>query len=699
VKIYDGEKIRNVALLGHADTGKSQLASAMLYTAGITTRLGKVDDGTSVTDFDEEEIERGFSISAALANAEWNDTKINLIDTPGFNIFLYEAEAALKAADAALIVVHAVSGVEVQTEKTWGFCQKYKLPRALVMNQMDRERASFKRTLDALTNAFGRSVIPIQLPIGEEKDFCGVIDLVRMRAALYERDGSGKAKDSEIPAEMQEAATAAHEALVEMVAEGNDELLEEFFDKGTIPIEDLVPGLRQAVAENRLTPVVITSALHNIGTQSLLDFVADYLPAPTAKGTAEGLDHEGGEPVTRKISSDEPASALVFKTFADPFAGRLSLFKVMSGVVKSEATLQNFSRGVAERLAHIAVPQGKTQNPIAELRAGDIGVVAKLKETLTGDTLGDKNAPILYPPVKLAEPAISFAIEPKSRGDEDKLSTAIHRMLEEDLLLRFARDEQTKEFLLSGSGQQHVEVAVSKLKRRYNVEVTLKAPKIPYRETIRGKADAQGKYKKQTGGHGQYGDCKIKMEPMARGEGFDFINDIFGGAIPRNYIPAVEKGILETAARGYLAGYPVVDFRVTLYDGSYHDVDSSELAFKIAGSLAFKKCMEQAKPCLLEPIMDVEINVPENYSGDIMGNLTGRRGRIQGMEPKGHSTIIKAQVPLAEMLTYASDLTSMTQARGSYTMDFSHYDVVPQQIADKIVAEARAAGHGKEEEE
>jgi len=371
----------------------------------------------------------------------------------------------------------------------------------------------------------------------------------------------------------------------------------------------------------------------------------------------------------------------------------------MSGVVKSEATLQNFNRGAAERLAHISVPQGKAQNPVGELRAGDIGVVAKLKETLTGDTLGDKSAPIIYPQLKLAEPAISFAIEPKSRGDEDKLSTAIHRMLEEDLLLRFARDEQTKEFLLSGSGQQHVEVAVSKLKRRYNVEVTLKAPKIPYRETIRGKADAQGKYKKQTGGHGQYGDCKIKMEPLARGEGFDFVNDIFGGAIPRNYIPAVEKGILESAARGFLAGCPVVDFRVILYDGSYHDVDSSELAFKIAGSMAFKKCMEQAKACLLEPVMDVEITVPENYSGDIMGNLTSRRGRIQGMEPKGHSTIVKAQVPLAEMLTYASDLTSMTQGRGSYSMDFSHYDVVPQQIADKIVAEARASGHGKEEEE
>ncbi len=699
MKIYDGENIRNVALLGHADTGKTQLASAMLHTAGVTTRLGKVDDGTSVTDFDEEEIERGFSISASVANAEWNGTKFNLIDTPGFNIFLYEAEAALKAADAALLVVHAVGGVEVQTEKTWGFCQKYDLPRTLVLNQMDRERASFRRTLDALIEAFGRSVIPVQLPIGEEKDFHGVIDLVRMRAALYESDGSGKAKDSDIPADMLEAATTAHEALVEMVAEGNDQLMEEFFDKGTIPVEDLVPGLRQAVAHNRLTPVVVSAALPNIGTQGLLEFIADYLPAPTAKGTIEGLDHEGGQPVTRKISNDEPASAFVFRTVADPFAGRLSLFKVMSGVVKSEATLQNFNRGVAERLAHIAVPQGKAQNAVSELRAGDIGVVAKLKETLTGDTLGDKNAPIIYPQVKLAEPAISFAIEPKSRGDEDKLSTAIHRMLEEDLLLRFARDEQTKEFLLSGSGQQHVEVAVSKLKRRYNVEVTLKAPKIPYRETIRGKADAQGKYKKQTGGHGQYGDCKIKMEPLARGEGFDFVNDIFGGAIPRNYIPAVEKGIQESATRGYLAGYPVVDFRVILYDGSYHDVDSSELAFKIAGSMAFKKCMEMAKPCLLEPIMNAEITVPENYSGDIMGNMTSRRGRIQGMEPKGHSTVIKAQVPLAEMLTYASDLTSMTQGRGSYSMDYSHYDIVPQQIADKIVSEARAAGHGKEEEE
>jgi elongation factor G len=699
VKIYDGENLRNVALVGHADTGKTQLVSALLFAAGMVNRFGKVDDGTSVTDYDEEEVERSFSINAALAYAEWGSVKINFIDTPGFNLFLHETEAALTAADAGLVLVHGVSGVEVQTEKTWKFCERLGLPRALVVNQMDRDRASFERTLESLRAAFGRSVIPVQIPIGEEKNFRGVIDLVRLRAALYEANGSGKAKDAEIPAELADAAGAAHEALVEMVAEGNDKLMEEFFDKGTIPVEDLVPGLKQAIAEKRITPVVACAGLPNIGSETLLNFIVDYLPSPVERGEAEGLEHEGGNAAKRPIANAQPVSVYVFKTVSDAFAGRVSYFKVMSGVLQNEANLSNFNRGGTERLSHIAVLQGKTQTPIAELRAGDLGVVAKLKDTLTGDTLGDKSAPIVYPKVKLAEPAISFAIEPKSRGDEDKLSTSIHKMLEEDLLLRFARDPQTKEFLLSGSGQQHVEVAVSKLKRRYNVEVTLKAPKIPYRETIRAKADAQGKHKKQTGGHGQYGDCFIKMEPLQRGSGFEFVNDIFGGAIPKNFIPAVEKGIVEAAARGYLAGYPVVDFRVTLYDGSYHDVDSSEMAFKLAGSKAFKACMLQAKPCLLEPIMNVEITVPENYSGDIMGNLNSRRGRIQGMEPRAGSSVTKAQVPLAEMLTYASDLTSMTQGRGTYAMEFSHYDVVPQQIADKIVTAARAAGHGKEEEE
>ena len=698
MRIYDGQNIRNVALVGHGDSGKTQLISGVLFTAGMVNRLGKVDEGTSVTDYDEEEIQRNFSISAALAYAEWGKVKINFIDTPGYNIFLHETEAALVAADSALLLVHGVAGVEVQTEKTWGFCEKYGLPRVLVINQLDRDRASFERTLEGLRSAFGRAVIPVQLPIGEEKSFRGVIDLVRMKAAIYESDGSGKAKEIEIPADLAAAASKAHEALVEMVAEGNDKLMEEFFDKGTIPVEDLVPGLRQAITEKRLYPVIVSAGLSNIGSENILNVIADYLPSPVERGHVEGLEHEGGQPVKRKIADDQPVSAFVFKTVADPFAGRVSYFKVMSGILKNEANLTNFARGTTERLAHIGVVQGKTQNAIAELRAGDIGAVAKLKETLTGDTLGDKAGPILYPKVTLAEPAISFAIEPKTRGDEDKLSTAIHRMLEEDLLLRFTRDPQTKEFLLSGAGQQHVEVAVSKLKRRFNVEVTLKAPKVPYRETIRGKADAQGRHKKQTGGHGQYGDCKIKMEPLPRGGGFEFENDIFGGAIPKNFIPAVEKGIVDAASKGFLAGYPVVDIKVILHDGSYHEVDSSEIAFKLAGSKAFKKCMEQAKPCLLEPIMNVEITVPENYSGDIMGNLNGRRGRIQGMEAKAGSTVVKAQAPLAEMLTYASDLTSMTQGRGTYSMEYSHYDIVPQPIAEKIIAAHKPSAEAEEEE-
>ena len=699
MKIYDGQSIRNVALVGHGDTGKTQLIAALLFTAGMVNRLGKVDEGTSVTDYDEEEIQRKFSISAALAYAEWGKVKINFLDTPGYNIFMHETEGALVAADAALQLVHAVAGIEVQTEKTWGFCEKYALPRAIVINQMDRDRASFERTLEAVRAAFGRTVIPAQLPIGEEKNFRGVVDLVHMKAYLYDANGSGKPKEAAIPDDLKDAATQAHEALIEMVAEGNDKLMEEFFEKGTIPPEDLVPGLRQAVSERRLYPVLVSAGLLNIGSENLLNFAADYLASPLERREVEGLTHEGGKPLERKVADDQPAAVYVFKTVADPFAGRVSYFKVMSGVLKNDATLQNFTRNTSERLQHVQVMQGKTATAVAELHAGDLGAIPKLKDTLTGDTLGDKPSPIVYPMVKLAEPAISFAIEPKSRGDEDKLSTAIHRMLEEDLLLRFSRDPQTKEFLLSGAGQQHVEVAVAKLKRRFNLEVTLKAPKVPYRETIRAKAEAQGKHKKQTGGHGQYGDCWIRMEPLVRGAGFEFVNDIFGGAIPRNFIPAVEKGIVEAASKGFLAGYPVVDFRVVLYDGSYHDVDSSEIAFKLAGSKGFKKCMEQAKPCLLEPIMNVEITVPESNSGDIMGNLNGRRGRIQGMEPKGGSTMVKAQVPLSEMLSYASDLTSMTQGRGTYSMEFSHYDIVPQGIADKIVAAAKAAGVGKEEEE
>jgi elongation factor G len=699
VKTYQGSDIRNVVLIGHGHTGKTQLVSSLLYTAGMLNRLGKVDDGTSVTDFDEEEIQRKLSISASLAYAEWGKSKINFVDAPGFNIFLHEAEASLAAADTALLLVHAVSGIEVQTEKNWELAEKYKLPRAIVVNQMDRDRASFSRVLSALRERFGRAITPVQLPWGEEKEFHGLIDLVRMKAYAYESNGSGKAKESEIPPELSEVAGSSHESMVEMVAEGNDKLLEEFFEKGTIPVENLEPGLKEAIRERRLCPVLVCAGLPNIGAESLLNFITAYLPSPVERGEWEGVVPNGGHRIKRRFADDQPVGVYVFKTIADPFAGRVSYFRVLSGILKNDATLTNYNRSTTEKFSHIGVVEGKTQTSVPELHAGDLGSVAKLKETLTGDTLGDKAAPVLYPKVVLAEPAISFAIEPKTRGDEDKLSTAIHRMLEEDLLLRFSRDPQTNEFLLAGSGQQHVEVSVSKLKRRFNVEVTLKAPKIPYRETIRAKAEAQGRHKKQTGGHGQYGDCWIKMEPLPRGSGFEFVNDIFGGAIPRNFIPAVEKGIVEAASKGYLAGYPVVDFRVILYDGSYHEVDSSEIAFKLAGSKAFKACMEQAKPALLEPIMNVEIATPEGYSGDIMGDLNSRRGRIQGMDSQTGSTTVKAQVPLAEMLTYASELTSMTQGRGTYSMEYSHYDFVPPPISEKIVATAKAAGHGKEEAE
>jgi elongation factor G len=522
-----------------------------------------------------------------------------------------------------------------------------------------------------------------------------------MKAFTYEMGGNGKGKEGPIPANMADSAKEAHEKLVELVAEGKDELMEKYFEQGTIPEEDLVPALHEAIREDKLFPVLFTSGLGNIGVDELMDFIVDYTPAATEHHVITGEPVGGnGAPVERKGTDNEPASVYVFKTVSDAFSGRISYFKVFSGILKNDASLQNFNRNTQEKFAHIWVMQGKQTIPIPELHAGDIGAVAKLKETLTGDTLGDKNAPIQYPHVRLPEPAITFAIEPKTRADEDKLGVGLHKLMEEDPMLRFFRDPQTKEFLIAGTGQQHIEVVVSKMKRRYHAEVVLKAPKVPYRETIRAKADVQGRHKKQTGGHGQYGDCKIKMEPLPRGGEFEFVNDIFGGSIPKNYIAPVEKGIRDAAARGYLAGFPVVDFRVILYDGSYHDVDSNDLSFQMAGRIAFKKAMEVAKPTLLEPIMNAEITVPDEFAGTIMGDLNSRRGRIQGMDNKGGNTIVKAEAPMAEMLTYGADLTSMTQGRGSFSMEMHHYDVVPQQLQDKIVEKAKAArGEVKEEEE
>jgi len=694
MKVYEGANIRNVAVMGHGHAGKTSLVSAMLYTAGASQRMGRVDDGSATTDYDDEEIVRKMSISTGLAYAEWGKTKINLLDTPGFNMFVHEAKMVLPVVDAALIVVDGVAGVEVVTQRVWNYCEEYKTPRVIVASRMDRERADAERVLDSLTNAFGRTVIPLELPIGKEKNLSGVVDLVRMKAYSYELGGNGKGKEGEIPADMKDIAQAAHEKLVEMIAEGNDALMEEFFDKGTIPEEHLIPALHDAIREDKIFPVLFASGLGNISTDRLMDFIVEFTPAASEHEAIRGEVTSGnGEPPQRKEADSEPVSLYVFKTVSDPFAGRISYFKVFSGVLKNDTSLQNFTRSTQEKLAHISIMQGKTAVPVTELHAGDIGAVAKLKDTLTGDTLGDKSAPIQYPRVKLPEPAITFAIEPKTRADEDKLGPGIHKLMEEDAMLRFFRDPQTKEFLIAGTGQQHIEVAVAKMKKRYHTEVNLKAPKVPYRETIRGRADVQGRHKKQTGGHGQYGDCKIKMEPLPRGSEFEFVNDIFGGAIPRNFIPAVEKGIKDAASRGYLAGYPVVDFKVVLYDGSYHDVDSNDLSFQLAGRIAFKKAMEQAKPTLLEPIMNVEITVPDEFAGSIMGDLNSRRGRIQGMDNKGGNTIVKAEVPMSEMLT-------MTQGRGSFNMEMHHYDVVPSQLQEKIIEKAKAErGEVKEEEE
>jgi elongation factor G len=707
MKTYLTKDIRNVGIVGHGGTGKTQLVSSLLYTAGSTPRWGKVAEGSAPTDWDDEEIARKISIQTGIAYAEWpctlcggGNVKINFLDLPGYSTFITETKASLIAADAALIAVDAHVGVQVTTEKVWDYCTEYDIPRAFVLTWMDRDLSSFERSMQSLQEVFGRNVVALQLPIGTEKGFRGVIDLVAMKAHLYTPDGNGKPSIEEIPAALADDAKEAHEKLVEMVAEGDDELMEEFFREGTIPIDDLIPGVRKAIVAEKIFPVLMVSALRNVGTASLLTFLADVFPHPDEHSQVGFKDPAGkGDRIERKYDDAQPLSLFVFKTLADPFAGRINYFKVKSGVLKNDATLLNYNRNTSERFQHTQVVQGKQLTEVPELHAGDIGAIAKLKETTTGETLGDKSSPIFYKPAQIPEPSITFAIEPKTRADEDKIGVAIHKIIEEDAALRFSRDPQTKEFLLAGSGQQHIEVVVAKLHKRYNVNLTLKPPKVPYRETIRGKADAEGKHKKQSGGHGQFGVCRIKMEPIERGKGIEFVDDIFGGSIPKNWIPSVEKGIRDSAARGYLAGFPVVDFRAILYDGKYHDVDSSDIAFKIAGSLAFKEAMKQARPALLEPIMHVEVYAPDQYSGDLMGDLSSRRGRISGSEVRGHNVIVKAQVPLAEMLTYATDLTSMTQGRATYSMDFSHYDYVPNELAEKVIAAHKPhAEHLVEEE-
>ena len=700
MKPYPTDMIRNLAVIGHGDAGKTQLISSLLYIAGATPRWGKVDEGTTTTDYDEDSIERKVTLNTALAHLEHRDTKINLIDTPGYAAFVAHARPALRVADCALAVIHGVKGVEVQTEKTWAYANEFMLPRMMVVNMLDKEHADFGTSIESAQNVFSRAIIPFTLPIGKEKDFRGVVDVVHMKA--YEFDEHGKAKEIEIPSEGRDFVDKTRERLVELVAESDDALMEKYFEEGTLADEVVIPGIKKAIERSKLCPVFAVSSTTLVGLSNLLDGIVDYAPNPAAHEAEHGrasVDSDGGEPLSRKYDDAEPFSAYVFRTVADPFAGRINVMRIISGKVHSDATVFNSKRGAQERLGALHTMQGKQLDKLEEAHAGDIIACVKLRDTQTGDTLCDKAAPIVYDGVEYPEAAIAFAIEPKSRQDEEKISVAIHKILEEDPALDFHRDAQTKEFLLAGSGQLHVETVIDKLKKRYGVEVALHPPKVPYKETITQRAEVQGRHKKQTGGRGQFGDCKVVFEPLPRGEGFVFEDKIFGGAVPQNFRPAIEKGIIEAASGGAVAGYPLIDFKAVLVDGSYHTVDSDEHSFRAAGRKAFRAAMEKVKPTLLEPIMDVEVVAPQEYSGDLMGDLNSRRGRVQGMEMRGNQQVIKAQVPMSEMLNYQSTLNSITAARGSYHMQFSHYDPVPGQIAQKVIEQARAEGRIRAEEE
>jgi elongation factor G len=702
MKPYSTEFIRNLAVIGHGDVGKTQLISSLLYVAGATPRWGKVDEGTTVTDYEEDSIARKITLNTALAHLEHRDTKINFIDTPGYAAFVSHARPALRVADCAVSVVDGVKGVEVQTEKTWAYANEFIVPRIMVITKLDKEHSDFGKAVESAQHTFSRAIIPFTLPIGKERDFRGVVDVVHLKA--YELGADGQAKEIDIPSEGRDLVDKTRERLVELVAESDDALMEKYFEQGTLDESDILPNISKAIAQSKLCPVFAVSAVSQVGLRALLNAIVDYAPDPAHHEAEYGRPVDAGpdaDKIKRRYSDNDPFSAYCFRTIADPFAGRINVMKIVSGKLQTDATVLNSSHGTMERLGALHSIQGKQLDKIPEAHAGDIIACVKLKETQTGDTLCDKQSAIVYDPVEYPEAAIAFAIEPKSRQDEEKISVALHKILEEDPALHFSRDAQTKEFLLSGSGQLHVETVVEKLKKRYSVEVTLHPPKVPYKETITQRAEVQGRHKKQTGGRGQFGDCKCVFEPLPRGSGFVFEDKIFGGSVPQQFRPAIEKGILEAASSGAIAGYPLVDFKVQLVDGSYHTVDSDEHSFRAAGRKAFRAAMEKVKPALLEPVMDVEIVAPQEYSGDIMGDLNSRRGRVQGMESRGNQQVIKSQVPMAEMLNYQSTLNSITAARGSFHMQFSHYDPVPGQLAQKIVEQARAEGRirGGEEED
>ncbi len=685
---YPSEAIRNIALVSHGGAGKTSLAEALLFTSGAINRLGNIEAGTTTTDYDPDEIKRQVTINVGLAPLEWDGGKVNLLDTPGYFDFIGDLLGALRVADSAAVVVCAVSGVEVGTEKVWQYTEDFNLPRLILINKLDRENADFTGTLEQLQKHFGINVVPMQLPIGKEDDFTGVVDLIEEKALLFSGDGKNIDK-KEIPEELRDQAGALREKLIEAAAETEDELLLKYLEGEALEPEEIRRALRLGILQRKITPVLCGAATKNYGSGPLLDFIKNYMPSPLDRGEIDGIMPESGEKVVRKTSPEEPFAALVYKTLADPYVGRINYFRVFSGAVMPDSQVYNMTKEKNERIGQLFSMRGKNQISMEEVVAGDIAAVAKLQQTATGDTLCNRSSPFQFMPIDFPEPVISFAVEPKTKGDEEKVSSGLSRFLEEDPTFRLERRAETRQTVISGLGELHLEIIVSRLAQKFGVEVDLSTPRVPYKETIRGQIKVEGKHKKQTGGRGQYGHVFLELEPLSPGEGFIFEDKIFGGVVPKQYVPAVEKGVRETMEEGILAGYPVVDIGVKLVDGSYHTVDSSEMAFKIASGMAFRKGMEQAQPVLLEPVMNVEIIVPDTFMGDIMGDLNGRRGRIQGVESAGELQKIRAQVPMAEMFRYSIDLRSMTQGRGFFTMAFSHYEEVPHQFAEQVIAAAR----------
>ena len=691
MKRVETSHIRNTGTFGHGGEGKTSLVEAILFDTGENSRLGRVDDGSSLMDFEPEEINRKISISASLAHFEWNKHQFHMIDTPGYANFIAEAKASMKVVDGAVIVVAGNSEVKIQTETVWGYANEFQVPRILYVSKMDTERANFLKIVEDVKKTFpSQPAVATQLPIGGEGNFKGVVDLIQRKAYLYREDGSGQFEVKDIPPDMKEEVERFREKLVETAVEMDDQLMEKYLESGEVSTEEVIQCLRKGTMERRLVPAVCGSSVRNIGIQPLLDLAISCFPSPLERGPAQGKNPRTGEPEMREPKEEAPFSAFIFKTIADPFAGRLNLFRVYSGTVNADSTIYNSKKDAKERIGQIFLLEGKKQKPVGFATVGDLVAVAKLKETTTGDTFSDEKKPIVYEETKLPLPMISYALTPKSKGDEDKIASSLARIHEEDPTMMVGRDEQTGEILLSGVGQTHVEVIVEKLKRKFGVEVNLSVPKVPYKETIRGsKAGVIYRHKKQTGGRGQFAEVHFDISSLPRGSGFEFENALVGMNVPRNFVPAVEKGVVEAMQNGVLAGYPVVDVKVRFFDGKSHEVDSSEMAFKIAAIMAFKKGVQEANPVLLEPIMKVVVTAPDETIGDVIGDLNSRRGRVLRVDAKGNYQMIEANVPMSEMLKYAPDLNAKTGGRGTFTMEFSHYEEVPAQMAEKVIAQVK----------